>query len=445
MRAFVLGLALAWALACGTVAGARSAPVLMISVDGLQPLDVIEAEARGFSAPNIRALMAEGAYASGVKNVLPTVTYPNHASLITGTFPAEHGISNNTVFDPLGKNQGGWYWYASDIKAETLWDAVHAKGGRVASLGWPVSVGAHAIDDNIPEYWRARIPEDLKLLRALSTPGLVEDLERAAEMPLGAIYTEEVEGDEARARFAAKLIALRKPEFTTLHLVALDHFEHEEGPGSDKAKATLARIDAAIGDLVKAARAIDPGYIVAVVSDHGFAPVASDVHLQIPFIEAGLLTLDPATKRVSAWEAAIWSGGAGAAIVLARPNDKALAAKAGALLESLAARPELGIERILARPEIARRGGPVEASFFVAFRPGFQPGRATSGPLVTPSAIKGNHGYLPDHKEMRASFFISGEGVPKRALGEIDMRAIAPTLARLMGVSLPAADLKPLF
>ena len=91
----------------------EAAPVLMISIDGLRPGDVLEADARGFKAPVLKKLVAEGVYASGVKNALPTVTYPNHTTLITGVWPAKHGIANNPTFDPLQKNMGGWYWYSA--------------------------------------------------------------------------------------------------------------------------------------------------------------------------------------------------------------------------------------------------------------------------------------------------------------------------------------------
>src|ERR1700743_2931949 len=111
----------------------------MISIDGLRPLDVIEADKRGLPAPTPRKLMAEGSYSTGVRNALPTVTYPNHTTLITGVWPAKHGIYNNVTFDPLQKNMGGWYWYSQDIKGPTLWDSVHKAGGKVASLSWPVS------------------------------------------------------------------------------------------------------------------------------------------------------------------------------------------------------------------------------------------------------------------------------------------------------------------
>jgi hypothetical protein len=66
---------------------------------------------------------------------------------------------------------------------------------------------------------------------------------------------------------------------------------------------------------------------------------------------------------------------------------------------------------------------------------------AFSGPLVTDQPpVKGTHGYLPSFPEMRASFFVLGEGVAHgRDLGIIDMRQIAPTVASILGVSLPTA------
>ena len=252
-------------------APAAAAPVLMISIDGLRPLDVLDAD-RGFDAPNLRRLMTEGSYATGVRNSLPTVTYPNHTTLITGVWPAKHGIAGNATFDPLGKNAGGWYWYASDIKVPTLWDAVHAAGGKVASIGWPVSVGAASIDYDFPEYWRARIPEDLKLVRALATPGLPAAVEAQSGVATAAMFGEEAPADDAKAAIAAAIYALDKPAFFTVHLSSLDHNEHSFAPGSPEAKATLARVDAAVGRLVAAARAAEPGIDIVVVSDHGFAP-----------------------------------------------------------------------------------------------------------------------------------------------------------------------------
>jgi predicted AlkP superfamily pyrophosphatase or phosphodiesterase len=427
-----------------TPALAKPAPVLMISVDGLRPGDVLQADARGLKIPTLRKLVADGVHAEGVKNALPTVTYPNHTTLITGVWPAKHGIANNPTFDPMQTNLGGWYWYSEDIKVPTLWDAVHQSGGKVASLSWPVSVGARSIDFNVPEYWRANIPEDLKAVRALSTPGIVPLLEKQTGLTLAQADGESVEVDVGRMRFAGALIAAKHPRFTTMHLRGLDHIEHGFGPGSPQAKAALETLDAALGRMIQDARKAQPDLVVAVVSDHGFAPVEHSVNLIAPFIQAGLITLDNKGK-VKSWEAEPW-GGASAAVLLARPDDAALKTKVSSLLQTLAAKPELGIAHVADANEVAQMGGTPMASFWVDFKPGYSMGADPAAPPIGPAAIKGTHGYFPTHAEMRATFILSGPSITKRgSLGEVDMRDIAPTLAKLMEVSLPQADGKPLF
>ena len=84
-----------------------------------------------------------GAYSTGVRGVLPTVTYPSHSTLLTGASPARHGIYANTTFDPLNRNQRGWYWYAEDVKVRTLWAAASEAGLALANVYWPISVGAN--------------------------------------------------------------------------------------------------------------------------------------------------------------------------------------------------------------------------------------------------------------------------------------------------------------
>lgn len=441
MRKMLLACAAAMLMA----GSAQASPVLMISIDGLRPLDVIDAPKRGLEVPNLRAIMANGTYAMGVRNVLPTVTYPNHTTLITGVAPALHGISNNVVFDPFQKNMEGWYWYSSDIKVPTLWDAVHANHQVVASLSWPVSVGSPSIDYNVPEYWRATTADDVKLIRALATPGLVPQLEKASSATLAATFGETPEADDARAKMTAAAITLEHPEFTTLHIISLDGFEHEFGPGTPEAKKTLEAIDKSVGDLVAAARKAEPDLVVAIVSDHGFQAIDHDVNLAIPFLQAGLATVDPKTKKVTDWQAEPWSAGGSVAVVLKDPNDAALKAKVADLLAKLAADPANGIDRIIDRDEIVKRGGATEASFWIDLKLGYEMGRNFVGPLVTAGSIKGTHGYFPDHKEMRSTFMLEGPGIPKKKLGDIDMRDIAPTVAKVMGVPFPSATGKPLW
>ena len=417
----------------------QARPVLLISIDGLRPGDVLEADKRGLKVPNLRRMVAEGVSATGVVGVLPTLTYPSHTTLITGVAPARHGIVGNTTFDPRQINQGGWYWYAQDQKARTLWDAAHDAGLSTANVHWPVSVAAKSLTWNLPQIWRTGHADDAKLLKGLATDGLVDELEHACAGPYAAGIDESVEGDENRARFAASLIARHKPGFITVYLAGLDHQEHTTGPGSPQANATLERLDALVGTLTAAERAAHPDAAVAVVSDHGFAATDTEVNFFRAFIDAGLITLD-GDGKVAGWDAMPWPSGGSSAFVLARPDDAVLRDRVRAVLDKLAADPAVRIARVLDAAAIAAQGGNPQAAFYVDLQSGAvaSPFAGTSAPLVRPARVKGMHGHFPDLPEMRSTFLLTGEGLPAgQSLGQIDMRAIAPTLARLMNADLP--------
>jgi predicted AlkP superfamily pyrophosphatase or phosphodiesterase len=397
----------------------RSRPaVILISIDGLKPEYVSDARAHGLKIRNLRGFLRYGAYSTGVHGVVPTVTYPSHTTMLTGVAPATHGIYANTTFDPFRKNYGGWYWYAEDIKVPTLWDAAAAAGLVTANVHWPVSIAAPHINWNLPQYWRAGTPDDRKLLRVLATPGLLELLEKDLG-PYADGIDESIAGDETRAKFAARLIELKRPAFATVYLTALDTEQHASGPFSAQSIATLERIDAALGRILKSIkRTYGRNVVVCVVSDHGFVPTDKALNLAVAFRSAGLIDFDE-KDAVKSWKAMIWGA-------------------------TLAADPANGIDRIINEDELHARGGFPEATSLVALRPGFVTGDGVSGNLVTASTYKGMHGYWPDVADMNSSFFIAGPDIPAgRSLGAIDMRSIAPTLAQILGVPLPTAEAKP--
>jgi hypothetical protein len=91
-------------------------------------------------------------------------------------------------------------------------------------------------------------------------------------------------------------------------------------------------------------------------------------------------------------------------------------------------------------------GGVPRAAFWVDFQAGYMAVDNASAPLISPSGEKGEHGYFPDNPAMWTTFIVAGPGIGAgRNLGDIDMRDIAPTLAKVLGVPLPSADGKPLF
>jgi predicted AlkP superfamily pyrophosphatase or phosphodiesterase len=424
----------------------KSHPVIMISIDGLRPDFVLNADHYGLKIPNLRLFLQQGSFASGVHGVMPTVTYPSHTTLVTGVSPARHGIEANTTFDPLNRNFEGWYWYAEDIKVPTLWDSAASAGLTVANIHWPVTVGAR-ITYNLPQIWRAGTADDRKLLRALSTPGLLSSLERKLGLYADG-QSESIESDENRAGFAVQLIQEKKPELTLAYFTALDHTEHETGPFSPQSLSVLERIDAIVGRLSRAAQDTFHGQaILVVVSDHGFIETNHQLNLIGAFRDAGLFKFDSQNKdQVSSWEATVWSSGGSAAIVLRDPTNVEILTKVKTLLNRLAADPANGIDKVLDQQEIQKLGGFSNASFVVDLRPGYKIARGWSGPLVSETPTTGMHGYLPSHPEMRSIFFVMGPGIPAgKQLGEIDMRDIAPSVAHLLGMVMNNVEGKSLF
>ena len=421
--------------------GPADAPlVLLISVDGMKPEAVIDAQSHGLKVPNLRALMADGAYSSGVRGVLPTLTYPSHTTLLTGASPAKHGIFDNTTFDPRLRNQQGWYWYAEDIKVPTLWDAAAAANLETANIYWPVSVGAK-ITYNLPQIWRAGTEDDLKLQRALSTKGLEQELSAGLGRYPGGME-ETVAEDEIRARFAIRLLEKKHPAFFTVYLTGLDTEEHASGPFSSKSNQTLERLDAVVGSLRTAAEKAAPGRAtICVVSDHGFAAIEHDVNLYAAFLEAGLFSVDKDNK-VTEWKAMLWPAGGSAAVMLADPKDEQLRTRVKVLLDKLASEPANGIDRIWSQDEVRQGRGFPDASFLISLKIGYEMAYRLSMPLIAPPGNLGMHGYVPERAEMRSSFFIVGPHIPKgKSLGEIDMRQIAPTLADVLHIHLAGAEL----
>ena len=443
MQGLVLGILLA-ANGPAVAAGGVDRPfVLLISVDGLTNEAILDADGHELRVPNLRALLADGVHATGVRGVLPTLTYPSHMTLLTGVSPATHGIYANTTFDPLGRNERGWYWYAEDVRVATLWDAAAAAQLKTANVYWPTSVGAN-ITYNLPQIWRAGTDDDLKLQRALGTPGLERELSAGlGRYPGGAEET--VAEDEIRARFAVRLIESKHPDFITVYFTGLDTEQHRSGPFSKAANDVLERIDALVGSLRAAsARTARGRAFLCVVSDHGFAAVAHDVYLYAAFLKAGLFTVDDANK-ITGWKAMPWPAGGSAAVMLADPGDDAVRSRVGGLLRDLAGDPAYGIDQVLTHQEIVRRGGFPDAAFLVSFKIGYELGLGWTPPSGGAPANLGMHGYLSDRPEMRSSFFMIGPGIAAgKSVGEIDMRRIAPTIAAALKVRLPAAEMQAL-
>jgi len=330
------------------------------------------------------------------------------------------------------------------VRVPTLLDAARAAGRATAAISWPVTVGAHA-DALVPEFWRtgSSHPEDLKLLAALSTPGLVAEVERALGRPLAWPLT-----DADRTEIALHVLRSRPPEVMLLHLIEHDHSCHAEGPDSAAARAALERSDADLGRIRAALEELGLAgeTLLVVVSDHGYLPTRTSLRPNVLLRRAGLVTLDEEGKVLS-WRAQFWAQGGTALLRLADPKDAAALAKVRDLFSRQAAKRGSGIAALLGPGEIRALGGDPDVTPLVLdAASGFRFGEAATGDWRGPARDRAGHGYAPTHPELAASLLAAGPGLARRGdLGTLPMTAIAPTIARALGLALdpragPARD-----
>jgi len=406
--------------------------VVLISIDGLKPEYLVEADARGLKIPALRELMKTGSRADGMESVWPTVTYPAHTTLVTGVRPSKHGIVTNGPFDPFQKNQDGWYWYTEAITAKTLWTAAREKSLTTGNVYWPVTVGA-SIDWSFPQIWRAKNDEDDRLMRALSTPGLAHEV----ESQYGTIPAEH-RTDTERANASELILRTRRPAFMLVYFTDLDTEQHKSGPFSKESLATLEDIDRDVARVVEATKKADTFAKTAfvVVSDHGFAAIHTYVRPGSILREAGLIDADD-SGRVRDYKAAAWKAGGLCGIVMKDPKDEATKKK----LDAIFGASIVGIAKVHDGKSIATLGGYPDAAIVLEASSGYTFAAGVVGPVTGPSGDKGTHGFPPEHADMRATLLFAGSGIkPGVKLGLVKMIDVAPTIARLLGVALPDAE-----
>lgn len=217
------------------------APLLLISIDGFRATDLER-------APTLHALAAEGVRADGMQPSYPSLTFPNHYTIVTGLRPDHHGIVHNTMRDPvLGRfslgdrtavGDGRWW-----EQGEPIWVTAHKAGLRTATMFWPGSEAAiHGVR---PDTWHAF---DAKVSPETRVDTVLGWLDRPPA---------------------------QRPHLMTLYFDQVDHAGHDAGPDAPETRAAIAQVDAALARLVDGLRRrglLDRLNLV-VVSDHGMAQV----------------------------------------------------------------------------------------------------------------------------------------------------------------------------
>jgi predicted AlkP superfamily pyrophosphatase or phosphodiesterase len=410
--------------------------VILITIDGMRPEFYLDP---AWPAPNLQHLMQEGAYAIRMRPVFPTVTLPNHTTMITGALPARHGVYYNGPFNPLATGMA-WNFFASVIRVPTLFDAVHAEGKVTVAIDWPVTVGSPSIDYNFPDYWGfSDTTDNIALIRnGVHPAGLWEELEKNA---LGIVPSEEINSDhflrtdENAGRIAAYLIRTYKPTFTAFHITETDHAQHEVGREGYAVRIAVAAADRAIGSVLEAVEraGIKDSTTIIIAGDHGFANIHSVLFPNVWLAQAGLF------QKGANWRVKFQSASGSCFLYLQDRKDvKTLAA----VKDVLARLPEKyrGLFRVLERPELDRLGVDSAAFLALAPLPGIAIGNSGEGEVLR-GAHGGTHGFMNDEPEMMTGFIAFGVGIRKGVIiHEMATQQIAPLIVQLLGLSFTCPD-----
>jgi predicted AlkP superfamily pyrophosphatase or phosphodiesterase len=422
-RALLASLLLLAALAPLAFAAAAARHVVLISIDGLRPEFYLD---DAYAAPTLRALVKTGSHARGVTPVFPSVTYPGHATIVTGVRPARHGIPFNVIWSPAAGSAGRWYEEAADLRAPPLWDVARAAGLTTAAVSWPVTLGAR-IDWLIPERDYYVRSEPVELLRRATTPGL---LDRLGVVPQPETFKSVVRWDEFLTAVAAGIIRGMRPNLLLLHLVQVDYFQHRGGREGAEVKPALERVDAHVAAIVSALReaGIAEHTTVIVTGDHSLQDVARTIHTNEILVRAGFRQCpwSPADWRATAHDA----GGSSAVFV----NDAAGPGTAARAEETLR-REARDRYTIVSRRELDALGAMPDAAFGLEAAPGWAFGGGCAEGET--AGARGTHGFLPSRPSMSTGFIASGAGVRSGvALERIGLVDVAPTAARLLGLTM---------
>lgn len=227
--------------------------VILISADGFR-----SDYAEKYKSENLLRLAERGVSAKAMIPSFPTITFPNHWSLITGLYPAHHGLIDNYFYDYQRKS---FYKMSSKENAEDgtwyggipLWSLAEKQGLLSASMMW---VGSASDAGGARPTYYYHYHEKF-------TPN--EKVEKVVDW--------------------LKLPANRRPHFITLYFPEVDGAGHRFGPDSQEAEQSVQLIDEAIGNLINKVTELGLNNVNFIfVADHGMIKVDIENPIEIPEI-----------------------------------------------------------------------------------------------------------------------------------------------------------------
>jgi predicted AlkP superfamily pyrophosphatase or phosphodiesterase len=358
--------------------------VILVSIDGFSPDYLGKGQ-----TPVLDGLVADGAFGP-MRPSFPSVTFPNHYTLVTGLHPDHHGVVGNRftdtqlgAFTMASKESGFW------DQGEPIWVTAEKAGVRTGTMFWPGSeVEIHGVR---PSQWAPfdqGMPGDARVDRLLSWLDLPVD---------------------------------QRPKLETLYFDIVDTAGHRNGPDAPETRAAAASVDASMARLIEGlkARGLYDRTMLVVVSDHGMAATSPDRVVWIDDI------IDPAALKI----------GYGGAVLTA---DPAPGREAEVQQKLVGRHPHMECWNKADVPARLFYGSnPRVAQIVCLVETGWL--TATRDRPVTRAG--GAHGYDNQAPEMAAIFIAHGPGVVAgRRLTDMDSVDVQPFLARMLGIAAPAGD-----
>lgn len=421
------------------VAGSKTPIIIVVTIDGFPARALNDPR---LPMPTLRSLAAAGAVASGMQPVNPTVTWPNHTSMVTGVDASHHFVMANglIVFPADGSAPKVEPWVDKDelVHARTLYEAAAERKLTTAQVDWVAIYGAKGVN------WQFGEKPDAhnEIARELVARGTVtqEQVEHFGEDSSPAWH------DEIWTDAAVDIIENHTPNLLLLHLLQTDSIQHEYGPLTTAAYAAYAYADRCLARVVDAARSagILDRTTFFILSDHGFATYTHTISPNVALVEQGLLQMRDGTYVGDVWAKA--EGGA-ASIYIRDPKRRAeLVPKLKSYFASVP-----GVAQVFTNEEARSLGIPAEADtdqapqLYLAASPDYAFRDEATGDLTRTNPPRGQHGYLNTSPDMQALFVASGAAIKSGVkLGAVLNLQVAPTIAKILDVQLPDAEHVPL-
>lgn len=396
--------------------------------------------------PNFSKLIKNGALIKNVESVYPSLTYPAHATIVTGKYPKNHGVINNTVLDFKNDNPD-WYWYRKYIKGDTIFDLAEKSGMKTCSILWPVTARSK-ITYNMPEIFCTK-RYDNQILKSALAGSKIYQVNMNKKFGYLRQGMEEPYLDNFATEVAKKTIRELKPNLILLHLIDSDSQKHKYGIENKEVIESLKRHDERLGEIIeslKLAGIYEDSTIIA-LGDHSQININNVIKLNSILMKNDLINVNG--NKIKSYKAIAKSCDGSSYIYLKNKNDVETRKKVRDILNELKNKYSNVIEEVYNNEEIKNLGADINASFMIEAKRGYYfiddfLGEAIE--VIDESSkikhkLRASHGYLPSRDNYKTFFIAYGKTIKKGVVLEKGkLINHGPTIAKILDIDLRDCD-----